>query len=455
MHKKKKLSHSLTVIPIIIIIALFIWLFTVIFEGEKPLATLSPQPEFLSQSQLFLIKISDMKRGLKVLRISYSQGGRDTNLFEKKFPFKGLFNKEGVSSFEHELEIDPAKLHLAQGRVDLNIRVWDYSRRGGGDGNLTLVQHKMTVDTIPPSIRAISRMHNINKGGAGLVIYRTTSDTKDSGVYVDDNFFPGFPAGAKTSDEIHLAYFAVPCESSLDPSIYLWARDRAENTAKGTFYYHVRKKSFDSEPINITDKLLERLLPYFSYYDFDPENTDLEKYLKINIGMREENDNLIYEMMKKSSPEKLWVGAWLRLPNAATITTFAKHRIYYYNGEKIDEKDHMGMDLASLANSPVIAANNGKVLFAEKRGIYGLSILLDHGQNLGSLYGHLSSINVSVGQDVKKGDIMGYTGHTGLALGYHLHFSVLVNGVYVNPIEWWDDHWIQDNVDLKLKLVNE
>ena len=453
MFKNKKTTYSLTLIPLIIIILLFVWLFTIIFEGEKPLATLDPSAEFLSKKQDFTVKISDRKRGLKMLKVYCVQGGRDIAIYEKKFPFEGLLNREGVKSFETDISVDPLALHLAQGRVDLNVQVWDYSRRGGGDGNMTLLQHKMTVDTIPPSIRAISRMHNINRGGAGLVVYRASSDTVESGVYVDSHFFPGFPAKNSPKPGIFLAYFALPYDSKPEPSIYLWAKDKAENTTNSGFYFHIKRKRFGSERINITDRFLKKVLPYFSFYPFDPKDSDLDKYLKINTELRKEDNKKLCDLTKKTSPVRLWEGTWLRLKNAATMSQFADLRTYYYKDRQIDEEYHLGIDLASLANSPVEAGNNGRILFAERDGIYGLTVVIDHGQGLASLYGHLSSVQVTKGQEVKKGDIIGHTGQTGLAGGDHLHFSMLIDGVFVNPIEWWDDHWIEDNITRKLDLI--
>ena len=135
------------------------------------------------------------------------------------------------------------------------------------------------------------------------------------------------------------------------------------------------------------------------------------------------------------------------------MARYGDKRLYFYKGKKIDEQFHLGVDLASLANSPVMAANGGRIVFAEKLGIYGLAVVIDHGQGLTSLYAHLSNIDVASDQTVKKGDVIGQTGRTGLAAGDHLHFSVMVHGVPVNPIEWWDDHWIQDNVMRKLALL--
>ena len=135
------------------------------------------------------------------------------------------------------------------------------------------------------------------------------------------------------------------------------------------------------------------------------------------------------------------------------MARFGDRRAYFYKGHKVDDKVHLGVDLASLANAPVLAANNGKVIFADRLGIYGLAVVIDHGQGLESVYGHLSKIEVTLDQQVKKGQPIGLTGETGLAGGDHLHFAVMVQGIFVNPVEWWDPHWIADNVIKKLALV--
>jgi len=114
---------------------------------------------------------------------------------------------------------------------------------------------------------------------------------------------------------------------------------------------------------------------------------------------------------------------------------------------------HLGIDLASTAQANIEAANSGVVLYAGNLGIYGNAVIIDHGQGISSQYGHMSSISVKEGQQVTKGQIIGNTGATGFAGGDHLHFSVLVGGVFVDPKEWWDPHWIKDNVEYKLELA--
>ncbi len=451
--KKRRIVYAFVLIVFLIILFLVGWFFAILFEGEKPSISLEPLPKFFTKIQEFTLSIGDSKRGLKRLIISVKQGGREISVLKKEFPFNGLLNRQGVHQFKKEIFIDPLVLNLAQGRADLYIQVWDYSRRGGGDGNHGLVQHKMIVDTIPPSIRAISRQHNINKGGVGLVVYQTSSDTEESGVFVDDHFSPGFPVNEKSQEGIHVSYFALSYNTSTTPKIYLWAKDMADNASKTTFYVHVRRKNFRKERLTISDRFLERILPYFSFYPFDPGVSDVKKFLIINNKLRKENHNIFVKVAKTTHPDKLWEGSFLRLKNAATMARFADLRSYYYKGKKIDEQGHFGVDLASLPNSPIQAANNGKVVFADRLGIYGFTVVLDHGQGLASIYAHMSKINVPLGQEVKKGESIGFTGQTGLAAGDHLHFGIMVNGVFVNPIEWFDGHWIKDNISRKLALI--
>ena len=313
----------------------------------------------------------------------------------------------------------------------------------------------MTIDTIPPSVSAISRMHNINTGGSGVVVYQASSDTQVSGLFVDDHFFPGSPSEKDPQKGYHVCYFALPHDSSADSKVFLWAKDEAGNVSRTTFYYHIIQKRFRKDKMNISDGFLERVLPYFSFYPMESERTPIEKYLKINNDLRKENNLTFQELAKKTAAVQLWEGPFLRLQNAATMARFADHRQYYYKGEKVDEQTHLGIDLASLANSPVPASNNGRVIFAGRVGIYGSTVLLDHGQGVVTVYAHLSRIDVVGDQEVKKGDIIGLTGQTGLAGGDHLHFSVMVHGVFVNPIEWWDSHWIRDNVSNKLAQLQK
>ena len=107
--------------------------------------------------------------------------------------------------------------------------------------------------------------------------------------------------------------------------------------------------------------------------------------------------------------------------------------------------------LSSLALSPVEASNSGTVVYADYLGIYGNTVIIDHGLGLFSLYGHLSSLAVEAGQNVSRRETLGQTGQTGLAGGDHLHFSMVLQGMQINPIEWWDEEWVRKHVLVKLE----
>lgn len=97
---------------------------------------------------------------------------------------------------------------------------------------------------------------------------------------------------------------------------------------------------------------------------------------------------------------------------------------------------HAGVDLAAPVGTPVHATADGVVGKAEWFGGYGLFVALEHGASLETRYGHMSRLNVAAGQQVHKGDIVGYVGTTGRSTGPHLHYEVRVDGAAVNPLAY-------------------
>lgn len=429
------------------------WFLTHVFESERPEVSLSPRPQYLSGDKPFVVNASDAKRGIKRILVTVAQDSRTIKVIEQEFPFEGLANRHGTRKTDLSFRINPGAMHLADGQIDLNVRVWDHSRRKGGDGNMTVASHKMIVDTTPPSIRPVSRLHYINEGGTGLVIYQTSPDTAQSGVFVGDLFFPGYPAGDGFSPGHMVCYFAVPVDFEPGAGIYLWAKDKAGNPARASFNHSIRGRQFPVKSLNITDRFIERILPDFPRLEVSGEDSLLDKFLKINREIRTENDSFCREFGTDTVADRLWEGSFIRMRNAATMAGFGDKRIYLYEGMEVDRQIHLGVDLASLANSEIHAANHGRVVFADRLGIYGLIVILDHGQGISSLYAHLSRIETAAGRYVKRGEVLGYSGQTGLAGGDHLHFSMMVNGVFVNPVEFWDEHWIRDNIEGKLALI--
>jgi murein DD-endopeptidase MepM/ murein hydrolase activator NlpD len=176
----------------------------------------------------------------------------------------------------------------------------------------------------------------------------------------------------------------------------------------------------------------------------------VDSFVAINSTLRRQNAATIEALAAKSAPKMLWDAPFAQLGNSQVEAGFADHRTYLYSGREIDQQVHLGFDLAVTAAVPVSAAQHGTVLLAEYLGIYGNCVIVDHGLGVQSLYAHLSSIDVKPGSTVTKGQTLGRSGMTGLAGGDHLHFTVLVGGHPVNPVDWWDLKWMQDRVFRKL-----
>jgi murein DD-endopeptidase MepM/ murein hydrolase activator NlpD len=311
----------------------------------------------------------------------------------------------------------------------------------------------------PPRIAVLSIHHYINHGGAEMVVYRATPADVESGVRVGDVEYPGFPAsgaGATSADPaVKVAFFALLHDQPMSTPIVAFAKDAGGNEAKTTFIEKEFDTPFKKSHIEIDDKFLNRVVPEILEHSPElkdaPQGDMLGGFLKINGELRKMNGDEILSLTKSTSPTRLWSGPFVQLGNSQVEAAFADDRTYVYKGKDIDRQTHLGFDLAVTANVPVLAANAGRVLNARWLGIYGNCVIIDHGMGVASLYGHMSSIDVKVGDNVTRGQVLGRSGMTGLAGGDHLHFTMLVAGHPVNPVEWWDAHWVQDRVDRKLQ----
>jgi hypothetical protein len=322
----------------------------------------------------------------------------------------------------------------------------------------TTVSKDIQVRLEPPRISVLSTKHYLNHGGSEMVIYRATPPDVESGVRVGDVEYRGYPASgagvANADPSTKIAFFALLHDQPLHTPVVAFARDAAGNEAHVSFIDDVFEKPFRKSRIPIDDRFLGRVVPEILSHSpqikVDDPNDLLAGFLKENGELRRINADQIAALARNSVPELLWKGPFMQLGNSQVEAAFADARTYIYNGKEVDQQTHLGFDLAVTANVPVLAANSGKVVNADWLGIYGNCVIIDHGMGVASLYGHLSSIDVKVGDSVTRGQTLGRSGQTGLAGGDHLHFTMLVGGRPVNPVEWWDAHWIQDRIQRKL-----
>jgi murein DD-endopeptidase MepM/ murein hydrolase activator NlpD len=382
-----------------------------------------------------------------------NKDGKEVTLAQKEYGTAGFLGLDPTRGDTVRIKLDPAALGLTDGKGILRIQVSDLSWRNWWHGNSAETLQDVFIDTRPPAIEVLSKEHNLNQGGTGFVIYRLSEECLQSGVRVGPVFFPG-TAGYYADKSIHIAFFALGHLQGPGTEVVLEASDRAGNAARGRFYQHIKKKVFKKDTLTITDAFIRQILPEFpSVLSQKPDASLKEQFLAVNRDLRRMNYETLVEATRKSHATMLWEGTFLRLPNSAPRAGFADHRSYVYEGREIDQQDHLGVDLASLAHSPVPAANNGIVVFAALLGIYGQTVVLDHGLGLFSMYSHLSQIGVKPAQRLEKGQVLGQTGSTGLAGGDHLHFSMMVRHTFVDPIEWWDPAWIKNTITAKLEAV--
>jgi murein DD-endopeptidase MepM/ murein hydrolase activator NlpD len=408
--------------------------FVLLRDGSAPVLKLTPQTGAASYATNFSLDLTSARAGLKDCVITATQDGKRVEVLRRSFSDKQLAHTEAFHL--------PRVAGFKEGPLELAIVVRDNALLAFlGRGKTSLVQH-LTLDFSPPRLSVNPGIHNVNQGGGGLVSYTISKPVERTGVMVGERFFPAF----QQKDGQFLCYFAMPynmAPADFKPKVI--AQDKAGNEATQSITVLAIPKVFKSDKLNIPDEFLnDKMSQYSSMY---PElKTPLDIYKRVNTELRKQNEADLLKIGQDTSPTPLWTGPFLRLPAAAGRAGFGDQRDYYYNGEKIDHQTHMGVDLASVANAPVPAANAGRIVYAGFFGIYGNCVIIDHGLGLQSLYSHLSEIEVTKGTDVKKGQVIAKTGATGLAGGDHLHFGMIISGLQVSPVEWWDEHWIKDNI---------
>lgn len=419
--------------------------FLLFFEGEKPQLTLEAPQNYLGKNSMVEISGADSKSGLRQLKARISQGEIVKELYLEEFPRRGFTGMIGEPEKKVKIPFNPADSGFKDGPAELVLEAYDYSFRGLLKGNRTIVSRELTIDTTPPKVSVLHSEQYINPGGTGIAIYRMTDPQIISGVQINDRFHPGFLVG-DGRDDTYICYFALPYSAtSLDSSAVI-ATDPAGNKSEIPFTVVFKKKNWRQDRINVSDGFLDKKIPEFMQYYPDMAGTMVDKYLFTNNEVRIRNNNKISDLCGSPHAQRLWEGKFHRMPGS-TMAGFADHRTYYYGDKPIDRQVHLGIDLASTRKAEAKAAERGIVIFADYLGIYGNMVMIDHGQGVFSLYSHLSQIDVTINDQVDKLSLIGLTGTTGMAGGDHLHFSMLVNGVFVTPIEWWDQDWIDVTIE--------
>ncbi len=402
---------------------------------------------------------------LAALDVTLVQDGRETPLFSLSNPGAARVQQETPERVRLTRGVGKKDVPgLAPGAARIVVRAARPALFGLRQIE-SVASRDVQVRLEPPRVTVVSTHHYVNHGSAEFVVYRVTPTEARSGVRVGDVEFPGYPASGAHADGVSLtdsslkvAFFALLYDQDLDTPIHLFARDEAGNEVKAALDARAFERPFGRSRIDVDDGFLARVVP--EILSHAPElgragDDPVAAYLSINGELRRKNADRIAQLITRTSAEMLWRGAFQQLGNSQVQSRFADHRTYFYRGREIDQQVHLGFDLAVTANVPVRASNRGTVVHADYVGIYGNTVVLDHGMGVQSLYAHLSSIGVTPGDTVDQGQEIGRSGQTGLAGGDHLHFTMLVGGHMVSPVEWWDPHWIEDRVMRKLREAGD
>jgi murein DD-endopeptidase MepM/ murein hydrolase activator NlpD len=385
--------------------------------------------------------------GLRSLKVTIRQGDREQTILSETFarPLPEVHREwRPAKETRFKLKEGPGVVH-----VEARNASWgDFFR-----GKTAAFDKEFTARLTPPRIEVLTTQHYVNQGGCDMVVYRVTPPGAESGVQAADAYFKGFPLPGATDPAVRFAIFAYPYDAPAGAPIRIKARDEAGNEAVANFNLKVFPRTFRTRRLEIDDAFLGKVVPEILSQtpDLQDQGDLLKNYLQINRELRAANNKALAEMAQRSQGRFLWTEAFRQLGNSQVEASFADHRIYVYKGKEVDRQDHLGYDLATTTHAPVSASNDGVVVLAGYFGIYGNTVVIDHGYGLLTVYGHLASFAVKAGDAVTRGQVIAQSDSSGLAAGDHLHFSVVLLGEQVDAREWWDPHWIEDRLQAKLR----
>lgn len=440
---KSKIGRLFLLFLLLVIIAAGAVGGIILFETEKPLVSLRSEVKYLGRNSEIPYTVTDRKQGIRSITATIVQDGQAKDLVTETYRRKTWFYGAGPAEVEGTIKIDSKDAKLKDGEAELVVTVHDFSLNGMLRGNVTTSRYAVTIDTKAPRITIEHSQRYILPGGSGIVVYQLSEEANRHGVEVNDHFFSGYPL--QNRENLYISYIALDWDAESISQSRIVATDMAGNTGQAVFSMILKQADYKKDQINVGDGFLNSKIPEFEQYYPEMKGSSLDKYLFANNEIRKRNAETIRKLCSSSDPRQLWKDSFLRMAGAPKAG-FADQRTYYYQGKPVDHQVHLGMDIASTAAVDIKAANRGKVIFGEYLGIYGNTIILDHGQGVFSLYSHLSRIGAEVGEIVDQGAVIGNSGATGMAGGDHLHFSMLIHGYFVNPKEWWDQHWIDVNI---------
>lgn len=451
----RKRSRAPRVALGLLLVAVGALLASQLWVGGEPEIRLQPAVAALGPRSSVLVRAEEPRRGVARIVVRIEQGDLDRVIFDQSFPTRPAHAFWEAAPDAIELSI-PAGAESVEGLREGEATVVATAEGAGTllrAGPTTSVRWSGPVLLRPPSSSDLSSNTWVSQGGAEAVVYAVGSTAVRHGVEAGRFFFPGYREEALGTGRA-FALFVVPHDFDSVDDVKLVAEDVVGNRVEIDFVDRFEPKPLKRDTIRITDRIMEAVVPSIMAQTpgLEDQGSLLANYLQINGALRDRLAERLIELGDETVERFLWSKPFVQMP-AQVVSAFADRRTYIYEGERVDQQDHLGFDLASVRNDEVPAANDGRVVLREYFGIYGNTVVIDHGYGLMTLYAHLSQTRVEVGDRVERGQTIGLTGSTGLALGDHLHFTTMIGGVPTTPLEWWDGHWIRDRIASKLGAI--
>ena len=413
------------------------------FEREAPTIT-SEKNIWWNRKEPIAITLLD-NEGLKEYQLILSDGKEQVIIAQERFqePTK---SKKVFIAYPRMSKLDPKAKQLT-----LEVWVRDKSKWHFLEGNKAKAQISIHVDYTKPTINVISHSYSITQGGSALVIFYA-NDTNLKEVFIEAGG-QHYLAQPYYKEGYYASLIAWPFQND-NFHANVVATDIADNIRHADIPFYLKTHRYRTSFIRARDKFINGKITDLVSNDPEYAHIDdkIEKLKAVNETMRLKNEALIHTLSKNLSSELLqeWkINRFYPLRNGKKVASYGDERYYYYGDKsnRVSHSFHLGYDLASTKMATIKTSNAGKVVYTGDNGIYGNMPMIDHGLGLYSLYGHCSKVLVSEGEEVSQAQAIAKTGASGLALGDHLHFGLLVQGVEVRPVEWFDKAWIRKNID--------
>ncbi|MGB3751982.1 MAG: M23 family metallopeptidase [Arcobacteraceae bacterium] len=437
-NKKSPVGLLLSVVFIFAIIGVAYLYLSPAFEQNKPVIE-SEKNIYWNLKSKVKIKIKD-DTGIKYYKVTFKDGIKDIVLAQKVME---------NSQKEIVLEIDPPKLDMFYKGQDtyLEVEVIDNSKWNFLEGNKSVEQITVQIDTKKPVANVLGNSRYIQRGGSAVVVVKVEDANLDD-AYISFNDKRNFKLTPYYKENYYVALIAWPMDIESFNRVNLVVTDKADNKTITKVPLYIQKKTVVDDNIEVSENFIKNVSAIVLEQSFEeiPEKLN-DIFIYSNTVLRDKNIKTVEQTIEKYASnemvENFNISSFKRLRGSKTVAGYGDRRHYYIDGNKINEAWHLGIDWASVKKAPIRASNEGTVIFKNYLGLYGNSIIIDHGMGLATLYAHTSSQNVNVGDYVSKNQKIANTGATGAVFGDHLHFGVLIQGIEVNPIEWMDRNWIK------------